>query len=71
MNMEEVTRMRTVSPEKIRSVVMVTLLRAVRTQQGLSLIFVMKHKKTPKTLNISLKNAVGIHPITTCLHYSL
>lgn len=35
MNMEEVTRMRTIRPE-IRLVIMVTLLKAVRTQEGIS-----------------------------------
>lgn len=72
MNMEEVTRMRTASPGKIRSLIMVTLLRAVRTQQGLSLISVVKYKKKKtQTTKISLKNAVGTHLAITCLHYSL
>jgi len=50
MNMEEVTRVTTVRPEKISLVITVTLLKAVRTQDGTSLTSVINRKTTLKHL---------------------
>lgn len=55
MSMEEATRTRTARTEKVRLAIMVTRLKAVRIQEGMSPIFLKKQEKNPK-LRTSLRN---------------